>query len=201
MKYFIVSLCCASIIGCSSSPTQENVEQTGAFSQPYQEITGANTIHQYAEQLAQQLFLTSQNIDLDKSVAVGTFLPVQSINGNKFPSVDSISFQLQESLTTLAAQAGLKVVEFKTAKSINLVDGKDIMLSRDINKLNPGVNADYYLTGTYSNQANSFVVNVRLIDTANQNVIAAATDYIPNKVMWDKHKAVMPNHTIHRASY
>ena len=44
------------------------------------------------------------------------------------------------------------------------------------------------LSGTYSVQEDGYIVNVRLIDIDSQRVLAAATDYIPDNVMWSAEK-------------
>jgi TolB-like protein len=52
--------------------------------------------------------------------------------------------------------------------------------------LHKKINAQYFLTGTYSEQENSLVVNARLIELSSQNVVAAATDYIPTIALHSK---------------
>ena len=140
-------------------------------------------IHYYVTRLAQQLFDTTSSINLNSSIAVGTILPVQQISGKNLPVHGAYGLQIQESLMTLSTQAGLNVVDFKAMPNIKVGENYDIMHSREITELNTRVQADYYLTGTYSEQENSLVVNIRLVDIPTQKILAADTDYIPVNTM------------------
>jgi len=143
------------------------------------------SLHYYVEQLARQLFLTSSpKLEQNRSIAVGTILPITQLSGNDSPPSSVLGQQLQESLVTLAAQAGFSVIEFKTANTVKITDNQDIMLSRTLSEIDTSFNADYYLTGTYFSQAQTLVVNVRLIQISDHNVVAAATDTIPISSMW-----------------
>jgi TolB-like protein len=75
------------------------------------------------------------------------------------------------------------------------------MLSRQVEELNQSISADYFLTGTYTKQENSTMVNIRLIQIPDNIVIAAATDYVPNDAMWTKTKVGQQNNRIYRNAY
>jgi len=160
------------------------------------------SIHYYVEQLAKQLFSTAQEIDASRTVAVGTFLPMSAlrlgVDGKNSPVVNPIGYQIQESFVTFATQVGLNIVEFKTMATIKIKANSDRMLSRQLNELQRGVGADYFLTGTYAEQESSLVVNVRLIDVQSQQVIAAATDYIPANSMWQPSTNRMKGNLLYR---
>ena len=158
-------------------------------------------IHYYVTRLTQQLFVTSSNIDLNRSIAVGTILPVQHASGNTLPVYGAYGLQIQESLMTLSTQAGLHVIDFKAMPMIRVGANYDIMLSRELDELNTVVKADYYLTGTYSEQENSLVVNIRLVDIRSKKILAAATDYIPVNTMWSRSKVNIKDNIIYRNKY
>jgi TolB-like protein len=80
-------------------------------------------------------------------------------------------------------------------------DNYDVMLTRELAELNTVVKADYYLTGTYSEQQNSLVVNIRLVDIRSKKILAAATDYIPVNTMWSRSKANIRDQIIYRNQY
>ncbi|MFT7506832.1 MAG: TolB-like protein, partial [Gammaproteobacteria bacterium] len=105
------------------------------------------------------------------------------------------------SLMTFATQAGLKVIEYKTMPNIKISDQADKMLSRQVNELNPRIAADYFLTGTYTLQETNTIVNIRLIQVPENIVLAAATDYVPNDVMWSTSKISMKHNQIYRNAY
>lgn len=155
-------------------------------------------IHQNVARLANKLFSTAASIDLSQSVAVGTFLPIHLTNSPNLTEQNFIGLQIQESFITLAAQAGLNIVEFKTASAIKITSNADVMLSRNTNDLQADVNAQYFLTGTYSEHDNKLMVNARIIELTSQRVIAAATDYIATPSLSNKQKVTMKNNMLYR---
>lgn len=163
--------------------------------------TQPQSVHFYAEKLAEQFFITSENIDMKKTIAVGTFLPINNMNGNSLPQANPIAHQLQESFVTIAAQVGLKVIEFKTMSQLKIKNNQDIMLSRNVEELASTINADYYLTGTYSEHKDKLVINVRLIELPTNIVVAAATDYIPADVMEYQSKIKLKENKVYRGAY
>jgi TolB-like protein len=122
-------------------------------------------------------------------------------NGESLPSHLALGLQIQESLMTFATQAGLKVIEYKTMPNIKISEQSDKMLSRQVNELSPTISADYFLTGTYTLQENNTMVNIRLIQVPENIVLAAATDYVPNDVMWSNSKISMKHNQIYRSAY
>lgn len=160
-----------------------------------------NTLHKHVEKLARQLLSTSQIIDNVGTVAVGTILPAMTNNGEPLPQERALGIQIQESLMTFATQAGLQVVEYKTMPTIKITSAADRMLSRDVKDLNQNISADYFLTGTYTSQENSTIINIRLVQLPDNIVLAAATDYIPNDTMWSNSKVTLKNNQIYRSAY
>jgi hypothetical protein len=174
--------------------------QSGA-DEPTQTHHKQNTLHRQIENLARQLFSTAQAIDGTRTVAIGTILPTFTSSGGTLPLDSAMGVQIQESLMTFATQAGMKVIEYKTMPAIKIGPQGDAMLSRDINELNNNISADYFLTGTYTTQENSTIVNIRLIQVPENIVLAAATDYVPNDTMWSKSKISLKNNQIYRNEY
>jgi TolB-like protein len=161
----------------------------------------SDSLHKHVEKLARQLLSTSQFIDTNNTVAVGTILPTMVSSGEPLPSHTALGLQIQESLMTFATQAGLKVLEYKTMPNIKISEQGDKMLSRQVDDLNPSIAADYFLTGTYTPQETSTMVNIRLIQVPENIVLAAATDYVPNDVMWSQSKVRLINNQIFRNAY
>jgi TolB-like protein len=161
----------------------------------------SNTLHKHVENLARQLLSTSQIIDTTRTVAVGTILPTMQTNGESLPADSALGLQIQESLMTFATQAGLKVIAYKTMPNIKIGEQADKMLSRQVDDLNPTIAADYFLTGTYTLQETSTMVNIRLIQVPENIVLAAATDYVPNDAMWSASKVTLKNNQIYRNGY
>ena len=158
-------------------------------------------LHGYAEQLARQLFDTSGYIDSSNGIVIGTILPADTLSPSDNLKLSHIGLQLQESFTTLATQAGLKVIEYKTLNNVELVNNADLMLTRDVNKILNNVNAQYVLTGTYIPMENDIIVNVRLIESYNKTIVAAATATVPLSTLWDHNKVKIQNHGLYRGEY
>ncbi len=161
----------------------------------------SDSLHKHVEKLARQLLSTSQFIDTNNTVAVGTILPTMISSGEPLPSHTALGLQIQESLMTFATQAGLKVLEYKTMPNIKISEQADKMLSRQVDDLNPTMAADYFLTGTYTLQETNTMVNIRLIQVPENIVLAAATDYVPNDAMWSASKVTLKNNQIYRNGY
>ena len=158
-------------------------------------------IHENVTNLANTLFLSAKNIRLAQSVAVGTFSPMNLTNSQNLAEQKFIGLQIQESFITLATQAGLNVVEFKTASAIKITANADVMLSRNIEDLQKNINAQYFLSGTYSKHNNKLTVNARIIELGNQRVIAAATDYIAIPSSYNEQKITIKNNMLYRREF
>lgn len=172
MKTSLLIFCILLLSACSLFQSPQNSPNQQA---DYRE----DSLHQHIKQLARQLFTGSNRLQLNETVAVGSFLPVEDLEGKYVPLTATLGQQIQESLITLSTQAGMNVIEYKTANSLKLEPNLDIMLSRDIQKINKNITIDYFLTGTYTFSMSGLVVNARLIDVIDSSVIAAATDTVP----------------------
>ncbi|NVK25694.1 MAG: hypothetical protein HWE10_12260 [Gammaproteobacteria bacterium] len=204
MRFLIVII--ASILaGCSTISNEISAFQKSRIEvierENYTPRSEEGRLHSHIERLARQLFDTANAIDLNRPVIVGTFLPAKSLQAETNDSIQPYGLQLQESFATFSTQAGLKVIEYKALSSVHVTPNADIMLSRDIQQLSQRVQAEYLLTGTYIQQENSLIVNVRLINILDQSLIAAATDYLPMNSMWSHSKVRTKDQQLYRGEY
>jgi TolB-like protein len=190
---------CSSVADKLSAIQKEQIEVIPRVA--YQPELDDRSLHAHVEQLARQLFDTTNAFDVSRPVIVGTFLPADSLGAEENANIVSYGLQLQESLTTFATQAGLNVVEFKTLPSVKVNQSADIMLSRSVEDLSERVAADYMLTGTYVQQESNLMVNARLIRIFDKTIIAAATDYVPMSSMWSHSKVKLKNNQLYRGEY
>ncbi len=184
------------LTGCSQTP--DEMSNLDAAPDTPSRLTTNDTLHKQITLLANNLFSTSKDFAIRYPVAVGTFLPIQQIDGQNLPQDKEVGHLIQESFVTLGTQAGLNIVEYKTMPAIKLSDGYDIMLSRDIKNLNTNFSAKYYLTGTYTEQNEQLIVNARIIDLQSMEAKAAATRYIPINVTSNHNKLSLKNNMIYR---
>lgn len=192
-KFWLFFLVNTLISGCTATNWQSNKNSTAAPA-PYV----SDATHSKVEKLTRQLFSTSNTFDSSKTLAVGTISPTMNDGGKALPEDQALALQIQESLMTFATQAGLKVIEYKTRPSIKISNTGDSMFSRNVNELKKEISADYFLTGTYTIQENTTMINLRLIQVPENIVVAAATDYMPNDVMWSQTKVTLKNNQIYR---
>lgn len=193
------------ISGCTTVSQEISAYQKSQIEvlkrEPYQPKVSKTSFHAHVELLARQLFDTANSIDSNRAIVVGTFLPADSLTPSLNQQVNQFGLQLQESFATFSTQAGLTVVEFKAMSAIHMMPSADQMLSRDQQKINQNVNAEYMLTGTYIPMEHALNVNVRLIDTTNNTIVAAATGPVPLNSMWSHEKVKMQNNQIYRGEY
>lgn len=204
MKLFILFLVtfltgCGAVSDSLQSLSKSQVEVVPRLQ--YQPSSNEGQLHGYIEQLARQLFDTANTIDVNRPLIVGTFLPAQTLTAESNKELMPYGIQLQESFMTFSTQAGLNVVEFKTLSAIKVTPNADLMISREVAELNERIKAEYLLTGTYMQQQNSLIVNVKLINFADKSLVAAATDYIPLNSMWSHNKVQMKNQRLYRGEY
>lgn len=171
-------------LGCSQTPYEDVSSTTLVEANQDQTLT----IHDHVTRIGNKLFKSSKHIKLKQGVAIGTFIPINKLNGNSLPSDDFLGHQIQESFVTVGTQAGLNIIEFKTTPAITFKENHDLMLSRDAKRVDESINAQYFLTGTYTEQEHSYIVNARIIDLETKTVVAAATDYIPLNVLFKSQK-------------
>jgi len=204
MKFFYFLIILGTLLllsACSSSDDSSNDSYKAINNLRTQNAHTDLLIHQNVTTLANKLFSNAKNIKLSQSVAVGTFLPIHLKSSPNLAEQHFVGLQIQESFITLATQAGLNVVEYKTASAIKVTPGADIMLSRDTYELSVNVEAQYFLTGTYSEHDNKLIVNARIIDLADKKVIAAATGYIPMPSLNDKQNITIKNKMLYREAH
>lgn len=193
------------LTGCASVVEQleyyqQEPENTDVL-QVHQPATTEGSLHFHVEKLARQLFDTTNAFDVTLPVVIGTFLPSSSLSAQD-PNVNmAYGVQIQESLTTFVTQAGLNVVEFKALPSVKVTSAADVMLSRSVNELDPAVKADYMITGSYTQQEQSLMVNVRMIRVFDKTIVAAATDYLPLNSMWSHSKVQLKQNQLYRSEY
>lgn len=133
-------------------------------------------LHQHTEQLASQLFANGVR---PTRVAVGSLVPVQSLQHHGNGDDRRMVQQIQEGLIGAASQQGAQVMEYRTTKALRMQADQELMLSRELDDLARHQQIDYFLTGTYSEVNGGLMVNARLILLRDSSVYAAATHYFP----------------------
>lgn len=155
----------------------------------------------YTERLATQLFQQQRwEQGWRHQIAVTSFLPVRqlSLEQSESQQID-LANQLAESLLTETVQRGYLVVDVRLRSAVLLKQDHEQALSRLLAELQQQDQARILLTGTYAPQEDGLIVNVRLIDIPTQQVLAAATDYIPDNVLWSAEKMLKRGNFLYRS--
>lgn len=190
MRYLLAGVLLALLGGCAhfSAPDETVVL-------PVRQVTAVGLSPQplgfYTERLAQQLFteLAQQTAIQQKQLAVSSFLPVRPLSLAQLSAQEvELANQLADSMLTEAVQRGYNAVDIRLRREVLLYTDHEQGFSRQLAELKQQHQARMLLSGTYSVQEDGFIVNVRLIDVESQKVLAAATDYVPDNVLWSAEK-------------
>jgi TolB-like protein len=200
---FIIIILAIYLSACSVFTDDENLDlqnkDINHFSKPQMSEFSA---HHYSEQIALELLQQFRPIKPNTSIAVGTLVPVNTLTSisEKGPS-KLIGLQMQEGLTTAVAQLGFEVIEYKTLPKIILKPGQDSMLSRDVSQLKEKHKIDYFITGTFTEVQDQYIVNVKLIDSRSNVIHGAATKSVPLNAFWSQEKVQLRDGSLIRNHY
>ncbi|MCF6438114.1 hypothetical protein L1077_01540 [Pseudoalteromonas luteoviolacea] len=196
MRFLILVFICL-LAGCSTSawlqPESEKVEK---------QAPPARSVHSYVGEMATQLSQYSRPLKPGASVAVTSFFKDNELGADTLSNQGAgLSNQVQESFITYLTQMGLQVVEFRMQKSINLSEEADTILSRDIDKLKQRHKFDLILTGSVSENIDSFTIHARLIDMVSSKTVSAASISLPKETLWGEEQVQMRDGLLHRSQY
>ena len=153
----------------------------------YQPQVSALSIKAYSFMLADELLL---NVDLDeiagRSVAVTRFVEQDSRQDMNYSGkpLKHLGGQLEESFVYELNKRGYKVIDFKLAQNIKVTNQGDLIWSRNVDELNPVIEATYVVAGTLTPHQNGAVVNLRMVNMRNQKVMATAMGFVPSNLFW-----------------
>jgi TolB-like protein len=186
------------LFGCATQPQSNQVVESQSSKQNQ---VSERDLHSYAKELAISMFETMPRLNSSNRIAVGSFLPLMNLTEKNDENLVLLSGQLQASFQTLFSQVGASVIEYRASEQIILADKYDVMLTRDTELLASNLSIDYFLTGTISPVEKGYLVNARLIDSADKRIISAATQLIPAHVNWRNNKLSLRNGMLHRSTY
>lgn len=191
MKYLFTVLLVSSLLGCTNYYAEPQSASVPVIR--HESTTGLNSrsLDYYTQRLATALFtdLVKNSTTPYTQLAISSFLPIRqlSLDGLNVQEIE-LADQLAESMLTEAVQRGYVAVDVRLRKELLLKADHEQAFSRQLTELRQQHRADALLSGTYTAQEDGFMVNVRLIDLHSQQVLAAATDYVPDNVMWSTEK-------------
>jgi TolB-like protein len=168
------------------------------------EVKGMSSfpLHNYTLNLANQLYQGEAGRLRNSNIAVMSFTMATDL-GQKTAAQQSsgLSQQIQESLITQMTQLGYSIVEHRMSDSITVSEHHEDMLTRNLSNLRARQNIDYVILGTITRQEHANMINARLVNVLNGQVISAAFTEVPINVMWTDEKIQMRNNKLYRAEY
>jgi TolB-like protein len=183
------------LTGCSSSVDEKNqLSQTDTSS-----INALGNVEYYTYLLANELFAGAGPSRQSRYAVVG-FVPVDTMKyspEHQHPLM-LLGHQLEQGMITEATKRGFSTQEFKLSDDIIVSDDSDRILTRDIERLSNIERVDYYITGTLVYQESGAVVNARIVNARNKDIVAAATRFFPAELFWQEERVTTRNGKLYR---
>jgi len=189
------ALCLAVLTGCSSSDAPKSqFEQTDVS-----DVSALGNVEYHTYMLANELFSGVGPARQSRYAVVG-FVPADSMkySGNHQHPLMLLGHQLEQGMITEATKRGFSTQEFKLSNDIIVSDESDRVLTRNIEQLSSIERVDFYITGTMVYQESGAVVNARIINARNKNIVAAATRFFPAELFWRQEQVTTRNGKLYR---
>ncbi|WP_394223262.1 FlgO family outer membrane protein [Alteromonas gracilis] len=189
------ALCLAVLSGCSSSDKPKSqFEQTNAT-----DVSALGNVEYHTYMLANELFANVGPARQSRYAVVG-FVPADTMKysaDHQHPLM-LLGHQLEQGMITEATKRGFSTQEFKLSNDIIVSDESDRVLTRNIEQLSSIERVDFYITGTMVYQESGAVVNARIINARNKNIVAAATRFFPAELFWQEEQVTTRNGKLYR---
>ncbi|WP_371195845.1 FlgO family outer membrane protein [Glaciecola sp. SC05] len=155
----------------------------------------------YTSQLANELF-ANLGADRQYRYAVVGFVPVASMRQDLSQQgpLMLLGHQLEQGLITEIVRRGFIAQDYKATNTIIMAQDSERALSRSVEHLRSVQAIDYYITGTITEQETGAMVNARIINVRNKDVIAAATKFFPAELFWQQEQVTLRNGMLYRSS-
>ncbi len=181
--------------GCSSSDEPKSqFAQTDAS-----DVSALGNVEYHTYMLANELFADVGPARQSRYAVVG-FVPADTMKysaDHQHPLM-LLGHQLEQGMITEATKRGFSTQEFKLSNDIIVSNESDRVLTRDIDQLSNIERVDFYITGTMVYQESGAVVNARIINARNKNIVAAATRFFPAELFWREEQVTTRNGKLYR---
>lgn len=194
-----ILLLIALMMGLVNCSAMQSSEQAQVSMQNESLIPALGNVEYHTSQLANELF-SRLRADRDFRYAVVSFVPVTSL---KFASDHShplmlLGHQLSEGIITEANRRGFITQDYKITNDILITSDAEYALSRDVSRLAPLQNVDFYIAGTITEQQEGAIVNARIVHIESKDVVASATKFFPAELFWQREKVTTRGGMIYR---
>lgn len=179
LKIGIYTLLLLGGIGASVH-SQNAVAHAGGQYQVYDSVQAVSA--NLSQRLQQQL---QQNGAAQEGLALTSFVDADTLASYADNDVlASVGHALSEGLMTELNKTSVLVHEVRGRDYIEMSAGGALNLSRDAAELNENAPIEYILVGTLARRPHGVMVHTRVINRFDQEVVAAASEYIPERLFW-----------------
>ena len=134
-------------------------------------------LDEYAEQLAADL-ASGVHGPVRAGIAVASFVYLDS----ELKTTSVLGNQFSESLIHELQRYNLPMVDTKVSRRLKVTNSGDFIFSRASHELTRKQNYGYVLSGTMLKEARGILIQSRIINIRNKQVLTTATKFIPNLV-------------------
>lgn len=190
---------CGITAGCQLNSTADQQRAQAKAQAATVAASPLGNVEYYTYMLANELF-EGVTPDGQARYAVVGFVPADTMvyNGEDQRPLMMLGHQLEQGLITEAAKRGFTTQEFKVTNDILIGDDNDRVFSRDVEQLSDIERVDFYVTGTLVYQQSGAMVNARIINVRNKQVVAAATRFFPGELFWENEQVTSRHGRLYR---
>ena len=194
-----IRLLLASLLVCFATACSQTPDGSTDLVRASSASTALGNIELHTFQLANELFANISTNSQSRYAVVG-FVPVDTMEYSEKMQhpLMLLGHQLEQGMITEASRRGMITREFKLSSDIMINERSDRILSRDIDKLSGLGNIDFFITGTLVYQQEGAIVNARVVNARNKDVVAAATRFFPAELFWQREQITNRNGMIYR---
>lgn len=133
-----------------------------------QHVTNQKTLEASITSLATQM-MQNAKINTNKSVLITSFVRLDN-----FKKTSEFGRLVGESLINELSNRGFNVIEFRGQMAVSVNEHGEYFITRNTSKMNEKIVNSYVVVGTYSRQFGKIVLNARVMDNANGQIITSA---------------------------
>ena len=191
---------------CACVVHQKLTDRQVKMMQPAQVKKTKVSLKKHTARLAKELFesfMYAEQQNQQYRFAVATFVPVESMRADSknLGPLRLLGHQLEQGMMTELAARGYVAQDYKATNSLIIDASSDRVFSRSIDELSKyHRDVDFYLSGTLTEAEQGVIVNARIIHVDSKDVLAAATRFIPDTVLWGAEQVTTRGGMIYRSS-
>ncbi|WP_226992177.1 FlgO family outer membrane protein [Aliiglaciecola lipolytica] len=187
------------LVACLSACTALSESEYQPQVQYEESVPALGNVEYHTSLLANELF-SRVSANRDYRYAVVSFVPVTNLQFDKNHQhpLRLLGHQLSEGMVTEASRRGFITQDYKITNDILITKEAEYALSRDVSRLAPLQNVDFYIAGTITEQQEGAIVNARIVHVESKDVVASATKFFPAELFWQREKVTTRGGMLYR---